>query len=343
MSEFFREVDEDYRRERIVQFWKKYQTPIIVAAIAIVVAAAGWRIYHHLRVQAAETAGARYEAALRLSREDKSAEAQAQFKAIAASGPKGYATLARLREAGELAATDPPAAIAAYEALAGDDTFDQSFRDLARARAAALRVDRDDPKQFEEAYAGLAAPSYAYHQTIRELLALAAFRREDFAAAGRWLDMIIADPRAPAALRQRAEAFSALVQAGKISVASPSSPFFPPIAPRAPSQAPAPAGEPPTPDGPAQQPEAATAPDAPAPSQAPVASEAPAASEAPVASEQPAAGEAPAPAPPATAEAEPPAEPAPASALSAPPPAPAAPPPAAVAPPETADAPPQAR
>jgi hypothetical protein len=214
-GDFFREVDEDYRRDRLVQIWTRYQSWLIAAAVLVVAATAGWRIYQHLRTEKAEAASAQYEAALQLSTDGKSAEAEAAFEALARTGPKGYAALARLRAVDEIASRDPAAAIASYDALVADPNYDQAFKDMAQTRAAILRVDSDDPKAFEQKFGALAGQSFTYHNTRRELLALAAFRRGDIEAAGRWLDMIVSDPRAPSALRQRAEAFLGLVQAGK--------------------------------------------------------------------------------------------------------------------------------
>lgn len=215
MTDFFREVDEDYRRDRAVRIWSKYQFWFIGLAVLIVAGTAGWRYYQHVRNEAAEAAGAQYEAALKLSSDGKSAEAVAAFEALAKTAPKGYAALARLRGVDEIAGRDPIAAIKAYEVLGADPKYDQAFRDFALARAAMLRVDSDDPKEVEQKLSPLAAPTFPYHDTIRELLALAALKRNDFETAGRWLDMIAADPQAPTALRQRAEAFLGLVQAGK--------------------------------------------------------------------------------------------------------------------------------
>jgi hypothetical protein len=214
-GDFFREVDEDYRRDRLVQFWNRYQSWLIAAAVLVVAATAGWRIYQHLRIEKAEAAGAQYEAALQLSADGKSSEAEAAFEALARTGPKGYAALARLRAVDEIAGRDPAAAIAAYDALVADPSYDQAFKEMAQIRAANLRVDREDPKAFEQKYGALAGQSFTYRNSLRELLALAAFRRGDIESAGHWLDMIISDPRAPSALRQRAEAFLGLVQAGK--------------------------------------------------------------------------------------------------------------------------------
>ena len=39
-GDFFREVDEDYRRDRLVQFWNRYQSWLIALAVLIVAATA---------------------------------------------------------------------------------------------------------------------------------------------------------------------------------------------------------------------------------------------------------------------------------------------------------------
>ncbi len=295
MTDFFREVDEDYRREQLVKIWKTYQLWFIVAAVLIIAATAGYRVYRHFSLAAAEAAGARYEAALQLATDGKPAEAQAAFEDIGRTGPKGYATLARLRAVDELAIRDRPAAAQAYDALVAAPNYPQAFKDMAQTRAAILRVDSEDPQVFEQKYGALSAPNFPYRNTIRELLALAAFRRNDVEAAGRWLDMIIADARAPAALRQRAEALLGLVQAGKAP------------AEQGPAAA-APSMAPPLTEAPAEKPAEAApkaAPQSPA-AEAPAAEEAPAAAKAPdeaaPAAEAPAGAAAERAPPPATAD-----------------------------------------
>jgi hypothetical protein len=221
MADFFREVDEDYRRDRAIKFWTKYQYWFLALGLVVVAGTGAWRYYQHVRTEAEEAAGAKYEAALQLSSGGKSTEAEAAFDEIARTAPKGYASLARLRAADEIATRDPGAAIRAYDALAADATYNDYFRDLARLRAAILSVDSGDPKEIEQRLSPLAARSFAYHDTIYELQGLAALRRNDFEAAGRSFDAIVSDPQASPSLRQRAEAFLGLVQAGDISPEAP--------------------------------------------------------------------------------------------------------------------------
>lgn len=212
MSDFFREVDEEVRRDRILGFWTKYRYLLIGLAVLTVAATGASNIYRYYREQAAEAAGTKYLAAEKLSREGKSAEAAAAFEALSKSAPKGYASLARLRAANERAASDPQAAIKVYEDIAADPGSDPAFKDFARLREAMLRVDSDDPLAFEAKFAPLASDTFAYRHEIRELLGLAALRRNAFDSAERWFEGITSDPRAPPGIRMRAEALLGLAQ-----------------------------------------------------------------------------------------------------------------------------------
>jgi hypothetical protein len=214
MADFFREVDEDVRRDQVIQIWKQYQNWVIGAALLVVVATGVWRGYEYFRLKAAQTAGTRYEAALQLGNDGKSAEAQAAFAVLAQDGPRGYAMLARLAAADALAQKDASAAVKAYDAVAANPAIDPPYQDIARVRAAYLRIDSENPKEFEARYAAYTAPDQSYRNAYRELLALAALKRNDLAGAGHWLDAIVSDPNAPPAMRARATAFLTIVQGG---------------------------------------------------------------------------------------------------------------------------------
>ena len=215
MSEFIREVDEEYRRERAINFLKRYQVPLVVVVVLIVAGAAGWRWYVDHRTAQAQSADARYQKAGTQARSGQTAEAAATYKALAASGPAGYALLARLRAAEVLAATDPEAAAKQLDTIASDDgAGSPALRDLARYRGALLRVDTMDPKAFDAQYGRFALETFALHDGMRELLALVALKRGDDKAAAKYLDDLIVDPLTPPALRNRAQAYREIVNAG---------------------------------------------------------------------------------------------------------------------------------
>jgi hypothetical protein len=215
MSDIFREVDEEVRRDQAAQVWARYQNWFIALAVLVVAATAGWRLYDHYRTKQAEEAGAKYEAALTLARDGKAPEAEGAFEQIARGGPKGYALLARLRDAAELSGRDTTAAVKAYDAIAADGTIDPLFQNLARLRAALLRLDEADAKEIEGRLGPMTASDNPFRYSAREALAVAALKHDDYDTAGRQLDTIVVDPQAPPSMRQRAEAMLALVRAGK--------------------------------------------------------------------------------------------------------------------------------
>jgi hypothetical protein len=207
MSDFIREVDEDYRRERLLRFLSRFSIPLVVLAVAIVVGAGIWRYMVDQHQISAEADNARYEKAELLAKQGKSEEAEKAFSAIGAM-------LARMRAMSLLAQHDPEAAAKGYDQIANDETIAQSMRDTARARGAFVRVDIEDAKAFEQRYGRFSVPGFAFRNSMRELLAVSALKANDSATAGKYLDEILADPLAPGALRNRAEAFRALVVAG---------------------------------------------------------------------------------------------------------------------------------
>ena len=76
MSDIFREVDEDVRRDRFEQIWKQYGNLIISAALVMVAAVGGWQVYGHFRLQQEQRASAKFQTAIELSQAGKDAEAE---------------------------------------------------------------------------------------------------------------------------------------------------------------------------------------------------------------------------------------------------------------------------
>lgn len=215
MADIFREVDEEVRQDRALAFWNKYQNIIIALAAIIVIAAGGWRFWQAQQLKAAYAAGEKLQAAMSLSREGKSQEAEAAFLALAKDAPKGYAAIAQMRAAGELTAKDRKAAVAAFDKLAADSSLDPLFRDVARLRAGMIRVDDADMKEIDERLSPLAVAGQPFRSSARELLGLAALKFGDLDKAGRMFDQIVTDQESPSSMKQRAEAFLGLVRSDR--------------------------------------------------------------------------------------------------------------------------------
>jgi hypothetical protein len=211
VSELFDEVDEEVRREQLKKLWDRYSIYIIAAALLIIAAVAGWRGYEYLEAQKAAEAGAAFDAALDLAEQNKHSEAQAAFDKLATTAPAGYRMLARLRAAGEVAASDPQAGAKLYDELAADRSIGTEQQDLARIRAAGLLLDTASYPNMLQRLEAATKPDATFRHTARELLALSAWRANDITSARQWLDMIASDGETPAAMRSRAEALQALL------------------------------------------------------------------------------------------------------------------------------------
>lgn len=230
-NEFFREVNEDYRREQAARFWNRYSGLVVALAVLVVAGVGGWRYWQHAQQQAAEMASAQYDAAGKLAQGGGGDEAAKAFAALAAEGPSGYRLLARFRAAADLSKKDAAAAAADYDRLAADASIGDALRDLARLRAAVLRLDQPDPAPALASLQGLAAPTGPFRATAREMLGLVALKRGDYEGAGRWFTQVADDPDTPQGLRQRIEVYQALVSGGPVTVteAKPEPAAPPPI------------------------------------------------------------------------------------------------------------------
>ncbi len=210
MADIFHEVDEEVRRERLKRLWERYSGLILFAAVALVVAVAGWRGYEYYQSQRSAEAGAQIEAALTLAEGGKMEEAAQAFDKIAQTGTSGYRVLSRLRSASVTAARDKSAAVKDFDAIAADTSVDSNFRDLAAIRAGFILVDSAALSDMEQRLEPLTGGTRTFRHSARELLALSAFRAKDAAAIKRWADMIVNDAESPAGMRGRIEALLAL-------------------------------------------------------------------------------------------------------------------------------------
>ncbi|MCH8182796.1 MAG: tetratricopeptide repeat protein [Proteobacteria bacterium] len=205
MSDIFREVDEDVRKERYGKLWKAYGRYIIAAVTLIIlgtVAGVSWTSYQK---SVKEGRGDRFAAALVLARDGSSEQAADAFAALADDAGGGVGALARLQQAAALIeAGDSNAAIDAYDMLAEDGSADRLLRDLARLLAAMNSLDNASTGELTDRLAPLIRDDNAFRYSARELQALVSYRAGDVAGALSQLRALSDDPEAPPGLRQRA-------------------------------------------------------------------------------------------------------------------------------------------
>lgn len=200
----FREVDEEIRREQFQKFWQRYGTYVIGAAAAILIGVGGYKFNESSRIKAAEAAGATYEAAAALATAGKLDEAAKAFSDIAATGPKGYAALASLSEAGTLLkAGKRTEALAAFEALGKNSAADPILASFAQLQAAALRMGEADFTEIQNRLKPLASDKSPWRLLALEYLGVAAVKAGKLDEARTTLSPLLADPLLPQGAAER--------------------------------------------------------------------------------------------------------------------------------------------
>jgi hypothetical protein len=209
VSDIFREIDEELRRDNLLKLWSRYGRYIIAVAVLALAIAGGivaWRD-HQLSERRAQSA--RYAAALALARQGKETDAAKVFEAIAPEGG-GYALLASF-EAAELLAKsgDRKEAVAAYDRIAASSASGPVFRSLALLLSVIQSMPEADPHSTIERLAPLTAGGNPWRPAALELTAIAALKSGDTSRALELFKSLADDLAAPQGLRARAAEMAA--------------------------------------------------------------------------------------------------------------------------------------
>jgi hypothetical protein len=208
VSEIFREIDEELRRDNLLKLWSRYWRYILGLGVLILVTAGGvvaWRD-HQLSERRAQSL--RYASALSLAREGKGPEAAKVFAAVAQERG-GYATLASFEEAELLAKSgDRSGAVAAYDRIAAGG-LDPVFRDLAVLLSVMQGTPENDPHSVIDRLAPMTAAGNPWRSTALELSAGARVVSGDSSGAFEVYKALADDLAAPQDLRARAAEMAA--------------------------------------------------------------------------------------------------------------------------------------
>ncbi|MEI7790673.1 MAG: tetratricopeptide repeat protein [Alphaproteobacteria bacterium] len=210
MSDIFREVEEDVRRERFEKLWKAYGNYAIAALVLLFAGIAGWQVWERHDAQERAKVSDAFMAAQRIT--NPQAQASAMLD-LAHTAPKGYASVARLAEAGAMFASGQQGnAIALYKEIAANDNG--PVGSVARLRAAWGLAETASRKDLADLLAPLNQTGNAWRENAQEILAYADYRAMDTKSALAKYTALSVNAEAPDALRARAKAMAAFLKNG---------------------------------------------------------------------------------------------------------------------------------
>ncbi|WP_380872634.1 hypothetical protein ACFB49_35520 [Sphingomonas sp. DBB INV C78] len=202
---FFREVDEELRREQIGSFWRRYGRFVAIAVLLGLAAFGGWLYWQHRQKVAADAASEQMTQALMKIGDGQFAAATPSLDKLKAEGNPGYRGAAALTEAGiAMERGDTAGAVAAYKAVTADKNAPQAFRDLALVRMTAAQFDTLPPAQIIEQLKPLAIAGSPWFGSAGEMTAIAYVKMGKPELAGPLFAAIAKEEGAPASIRERA-------------------------------------------------------------------------------------------------------------------------------------------
>ena len=210
MSDIFREVEEDVRREKLEKFWKAYGDYVIALAALVIVGIAGFELWQRYQTTQLNKASVAFSAAQRITDPRQAALA---FADLAKTAPGGYALLAKLEQANSmLASGQRDGAVALYR-----EVFDQDKGGtgaVARLRLGWALADTSSRGDLENLLAPLRNPGNAWKPNADEILAYADYHGNQTAKALAEFDALANDPNSPQQLKRRAQAMAAFLKQG---------------------------------------------------------------------------------------------------------------------------------
>lgn len=209
MSEIFREIDEELRRDNLLKLWSRYGRYIVAVAVLALAVAGGIAAWHAHQLSERQAQSARFASALALAQAGKNADAATVFATIDKTGG-GFSVLASFENAALLAKSgDRQKAAAAYGRIAEESGLSPSFRDLAILLSVMQEALDANPKAAIARLAPLTAAGTPWRPTALEMTAAAQLKLGDKKAALDIYKGLADDLTAPRSLRARAAEMAA--------------------------------------------------------------------------------------------------------------------------------------
>ena len=202
---FYREVDEELRRDQMKTYWERFGK-LVIAAVVLVLAAIGGFIWWQNQKEV--KAGERSETLVAALDEASSGRRNAaipKLDGLIESGSDGHRAAALLTKANiAVEAKDVKGAVALFKRVADDGDIARPYRDLALVKMTALEFDTLQPQAVIDRLKGLAVAGNPWFGSAGEMVALSHLRLNRPQPAAALFAAMAKDKTLPDTLRSRA-------------------------------------------------------------------------------------------------------------------------------------------
>lgn len=231
---FYREVDEELRKDRAADAWQRYRWAILGGLVLLIAAVGGFIWWQDHRAARAGEQGEALVAAVESIQKGAAQAASPQVAQLEQSGIPGYRAAGLFSRADILIASgNVPAAVAVFQRIAADTDLPQEHRDAALVRQTALEFDRLQPDAIIQRLRPMIRVGHPWFGSAGELTGHAHLRQRRSDLAAQVFAAIARDRSVPESIRSRAVQMAGAlgVDAVQQTPASGSAPATPADAP----------------------------------------------------------------------------------------------------------------
>ncbi|HYJ29623.1 MAG TPA: tetratricopeptide repeat protein [Allosphingosinicella sp.] len=202
---FYREVDEELRRDQALQVWQRWRWWMLGGAALLIAAVAGFMWWQNQREARAAEQGETLVAALDSLEKGTIGSAGPQVAQLEQSGVDGYRAAGLFSRANILIESGNVAgAVAVLKGIAADEGLAEPYRHAALVRQTALEFDRMRPEAIIARLRPLVRRGHPWLGSAGELTAHAHLRQQRPDLAAQVFAGIARDETVPESIRSRA-------------------------------------------------------------------------------------------------------------------------------------------
>ena len=202
---FYREVDEELRRDQMKSYWERYGKLAIAGVVLLLAAIGGFIWWQNQQVVKSGERGEQLIAAFDDIAARRKAAAVGKLDALAKSGGEGHRAAALITKADlAIEGGDIKGAAATFKQIADDKGLAQPYRDAALVRMTALELDTLPPQAVVDRLKGLAVAGNPWFGSAGEMVAISYLKMHRPQQAGALFGAIAKDKKLPDTLRSRA-------------------------------------------------------------------------------------------------------------------------------------------
>jgi hypothetical protein len=202
---FYREVDEELRRDQALQTWERYRWPIVGGIVLLIAAIGGFIWWQNYRQSRIEAQGATLTSIVEDMGTGAYRGTAPRIAELEKSGNEAYRALGLISRANLLAQEgDAAGAARILGQVAADEDVPEEVRHGALVRQTIVEYDRLQPAQIIQRLRPLVRAGGPWHGTAGELTAHAHLRAQQPQQAGQVFAAVARDETVPESIRSRA-------------------------------------------------------------------------------------------------------------------------------------------